>query len=54
MSKALELGFTDIFSLEPIDNDYRPFRIKKQVFIEAIEDLEKLKRFQKVAEDEQV
>ena len=30
----IELGYTDIFSLEPVDDQNRPFGIKKRLFKE--------------------
>lgn len=34
----LELGFTDLFSLEPVDDQYRPIRHKEKTFKEWVED----------------
>ncbi len=40
MLKQLELGFVDILSLEPVDNLYRPLRLKS-ILRDEIKDLKR-------------
>lgn len=42
ISKQLELGYADIFSLEPCDKNFRPLRLKDHIRNSQTDKLQKL------------
>lgn len=45
LSKALKLEFTDILSLEPVDQTLRPLRLNTELWLKEDEDVASLQQY---------